>query len=193
MVLAGHEHARASVAAWLEAKVPAYLAWHLEQLGESTPAAPKAYLLDDELPDDKNLYPCILVRSTTAEEDRVVATDPTTVVDFVYKVEVVVAAQRSEFSRKTSNTSPSALSSVDRDRLSYAVRLALRAPGSFDDVTELASPIREDNGAASQMLDGKPVAAGVLSFSVVVTEEIPDLDPAPLISSVDLSVDANLP
>lgn len=193
----GHEHARRAVLEFLQSRIPAFLEVVRTQAGGDSPADPAAtsYLLADELPDDAGLYPCVVVRSTDATAGMSYAAQ----VDgepgqreFEYGVEVIVAAARREFSRTKTNDAPSVQSSVDRDRLMLAARWALMSPGDLDAVTRIARNPREETGAAAQLLDGKPVAAGTLAFSVVVIEDIPALDAADAITGGDLDVTPSL-
>lgn len=188
----GHEHARAAVRDFLASQVPTWLA-HLRTTQDvDTPVDPIVYLLDDMLPDnDPSKYPCVLVRSTAlvGVERRAVsqAGEPATL-DFDYAIEVVVACARDEFASRNASA-PGVLTSADRDRLMLAVRWALLGAGDLDERTRVMTLPSEETGTAQQTLRGNPLAAGTLSFTVRVAEEIPDLSATPLIASHDLEVD----
>lgn len=190
----GHEHARTIVRDFLAERIPLFLAFIREQQDVQTPVDPpaRAYLLDDMLPEDRALYPCVVVRSTDAPRYETVATHAdgeASVEEVEYEIEVVVAAQRREFSRAQDDSAPSVLSSVDRDRLMLAARWALKSPGTLDERTRMASYLRESTGPASQLLDGKPVAAGTITFTIAVTEQVPALALSKDIASHSLVVD----
>lgn len=189
---AGHEHARAAVLSFLEQQMPAWLGYLRAQLGVDSPVDPKAYLLDDMLPDnDPSKYPCVMVRSTalTDVERRSVSTaGEAAVLDFDYRIEVVVACARDEFVSRTAGA-PGLLTSTDRDRLMLAARWALLGAGDLGDSARVMSLPTEETGTAQQTLRGNPLAAGTLTFTVRVAEEIPDLAVAQAIASHQLVVD----
>lgn len=170
----GHEYARAQVRAHLQAKVPARLAAIKAALEATTPAAPAAYLLADRLPTDPALYPCILINSTGVPRMRsqaVYADGDSADFIVVYDLRIVVAC-------RTDVAGGDEAASVDRDRLLLAVRETLLGRANLPaDIEIVTSDMREDTGAATQDLRGRPLAAGQITFGVGTLET---LAPAPV-------------
>lgn len=177
----GHEYARAQVRAHLQARVPGRLSAIKTALNVSTPAAPAAYLLSDRLPTDPNLYPCILINSTGVPRMRsqsVYADGDSADFIVVYDLRIIVAC-------RTDVAGGDEAASVDRDRLLLAVREALLGRANLPaDIEIVTSDMREDTGAATQDLRGRPLAAGQITFGVGTLET---LAPAPVPDALEES------
>jgi hypothetical protein len=173
----GHEYARAQVKTHLAARVGPRLTAIRAALEVSTPTNPAAgsYMLADQLPVDPALYPAVVVMSTGAPRIRrqsVTASGDETDFVVVYELRVVVAC-------RTDIAGGEEAASRDRDRLLLAVREALLGRANLpDDIEMLTSELREETGAASQDLRGRPLAAGQVTFSVAVLETLAPI-PAP--------------
>lgn len=173
----GHEYARAQVKTHLAARVGPRLGAIRAALEVSTPTNPAAgsYMLADQLPVDPSLYPAVVVMSTGAPRIRrqsVTASGDETDFVVVYELRVVVAC-------RTDVAGGEEAASRDRDRLLLAVREALLGRANLpDDIEMLTSELREETGAASQDLRGRPLAAGQVTFSVAVLETLAPI-PAP--------------
>lgn len=171
----GHEYARATLRAHLQATVPGRLAAIRTTLTATTPANPAGYFLADILPTDPALYPCVVIMSTGAPAMRrqsVQASGHSSDFVVMYSLRIVVAC-------RTDTAGGDEAASRDRDRLMLAVREALLAPGSFPDDFELMTQdIAEDTGAAAQDLRGRPLAAGQITLQAGVLETLAAL-PAP--------------
>lgn len=165
----GHEYVRATVRTLLQAKVPARLTAIKTALTVSTPAAPAAYLLADRLPTDPAQYPCVLINSTGTPRMRaqsVYADGDSADFIVVYDLRVVVAC-------RTDTAGGDEAASRDRDRLLLAVREALLGRANLPDEVEIVTTdMREDTGAATQDLRGRPLSAGQLTFSVATLETL---------------------
>lgn len=174
----GHEYARAQVKTHLAATVGARLSAIRSALTVSTPANPAAgsYLLSDTLPVDPAVYPCVVVMSTGSPRIRKQSTYAAgDSADFicVYDVRVVVAC-------RTDSAGGEEAASVDRDRLLLAVRESLLGRANLPvDLEILTDDMREETGAASQDLRGRPLAAGQVTFTVAVLETLTPAAPAP--------------
>ena len=177
----GHEYARAQVRTHLQAKVPARLSAIKTALMATTPAAPAAYLLSDRLPVDPALYPCILINSTGVPRMRsqsVYADGDSADFIVVYDLRVVVAC-------RTDVAGGDEAASVDRDRLLLAVREALLGRANLPaDIEIVTTDMREDTGAATQDLRGRPLSAGQVTFAVAALES---LAPAPVPDALEES------
>lgn len=165
----GHEYARAQVKAHLQAKVPGRLAAIKAALTVTTPAAPASYLLSDRLPTDPALYPCILINSTGVPRMRsqsVYADGDSADFIVVYDLRVVVAC-------RTDVAGGDEAASRDRDRLLLAVREALLGRANLPaDIEIVTTDMREDTGAATQDLRGRPLSAGQVTFAVAALETL---------------------
>lgn len=177
----GHEHLREAIRQHLMATLPAQLAALRVRLGVSSPPDPVAYLLADTLT-VKTAYPVVLVRTMSAGPI-VDAGDG----DYVarYQVEVVAACEV-----RTSLDYEAA--SVERDRLSLAIRWALLGPSPTlpGDVTVMGATLTEDHGPAAETLAGRPLAVSATKFTAVVAEVAPDLSGVELVGDADLSMAA---
>ncbi len=177
----GHEYARAQVRAHLQAKVPARLSAIKSALTATTPSAPAAYLLSDRLPVDPAQYPCILINSTGVPRMRsqsVYADGDSADFIVVYDLRVVVAC-------RTDVAGGDEAASVDRDRLLLAVREALLGRANLPaDIEIVTTDMREDTGAATQDLRGRPLSAGQVTFAVAALES---LAPAPVPDALEES------
>lgn len=171
----GHEYARAVVRDHLQATVPTRLAAIKAGLSATTPATPAAYLLADRLPTDPALYPCILINSSGVPRMRsqsVYADGDSADFICVYDMRLVVAC-------RTDVAGGDEAASVDRDRLLLAVRESLLTRASLpEDIEIVTSDLREDTGAATQDLRGRPLAAGQVTFGVGTLETLAAI-PAP--------------
>lgn len=165
----GHEYARAQVKAHLEAKVPARLAAIRASVQATTPAPPAVYLLADRLPTDPAQYPCILINSSGSPRIRsqsVYGDGDSADFIVVYDMRLVVAC-------RTDVAGGDEAASVDRDRLMLAVREALLTRASLpEDIEIVTTDMREDTGAATQDLRGRPLAAGQITFGVGTLETL---------------------
>lgn len=165
----GHEYVRSIVRAHLQAKVPGRLSAIKSALLTATPAAPAAYLLADRLPTDPALYPCVLINSSGTPRIRaqsVYAEGDSSDFIIVYDMRLIVAC-------RTDVAGGDEAASVDRDRLLLAVREALLSRGSLpDDLEIVTTDMREDTGAATQDLRGRPLAAGQITFGVGTLETL---------------------
>lgn len=168
----GHEYVKASLASYLETAVPVRLGMLRTDLDVDTPTDPAAYSIADTLALSTE-YPVVLVRSTsapsiTAEAPRVEAQTGSYVVR--YEIEVVAACDSS-----THGSYEAAC--VDRDRLLLALRESLLSAGSIaDDMAVVTRGMTEQTGAAAETLRGSPLAAGSITLTAAVYEQ---LVPAP--------------
>jgi hypothetical protein len=183
----GHEYARAQVKSHLAATVGARLSAIRAALAVSTPHNPAAgsYLLSDQLPVDPAAYPCVVVMSSGSPRIRkqsVRAAGDAADFIVVYDLRVVVAC-------RTDVAGGEEAASVDRDRLLLAVRESLLGKANLpDDIEILTDELREETGAASQDVRGRPLAAGQITFTAAVLETLAAL-PAPdalVVSDVDV-------
>lgn len=176
----GHEYARAQVKAHLAATVgPRLTAIRSAPTPAlTTPPNPAAgsYLLSDQLPVDPALYPCVVIMSTGSPRIRkqsVYGAGDSTDFICVYDLRVVVAC-------RTDTAGGEEAASVDRDRLLLAVRESLLGRANLPaDLEILTDDMREETGAASQDLRGRPLAAGQVTFTVAVLETLTPATPAP--------------
>lgn len=171
----GHEYARAVVREHLQRTVPTRLAAIRAGLTATTPSAPAAYLLADRLPTDPAQYPCILINSSGVPRMRaqsVYADGDSADFICVYDMRLIVAC-------RTDVAGGDEAASVDRDRLLLAVREALLTRASLpEDIEIVTGDMREDTGAATQDLRGRPLAAGQITFGVGTLENLAAI-PAP--------------
>jgi hypothetical protein len=184
----GHEYARAQVKTHLAARVGPRLAAIRAALTVSTPTNPAAgsYMLADQLPIDPSMYPAVVVMSTGAPRIRrqsVTASGDQTDFVVVYDLRVVVAC-------RTDIAGGEEAASRDRDRLLLAVREALLGRANLpDDMEMLTSELREETGAASQDLRGRPLSAGQITFSVAILETLAPIPAPEAIEVSDVDVD----
>lgn len=171
----GHEYARQVVRDHLKTTVPTRLAAIKTALAATTPSAPASYILADRLPTDPALYPCVLINSSGSPRIRsqsVYADGDAADFICVYDLRLVVAC-------RTDTAGGDEEASVDRDRLLLAVREALLTRASLpDDIEIVTTDMREDTGAATQDLRGRPLAAGQITFGVGTLETLAAI-PAP--------------
>lgn len=160
----GHEDIRLAIRDHLIAVLPTQLDALRVRAEVSSPREPVAYLLSDSL-QVSTAYPVVLIRTTKL--DRLIDAGAGTFVAR-YGCEVVVACEV-----PTARAYEAA--SVDRDRLSLAVRWALLTPSSSlpAEVTLSVAGLTEDHGPAAESLAGRPLAVGVTSFAAVVAESGP--------------------
>lgn len=166
----GHEYARARIKTHLQATVPGRLAAIKASItGATTPAAPASYSLADRLPNDPNLYPAILITSTSAPsmtKQSVYAAGDTADFVVIYQMRVVVAC-------RTDVAGGDEAASVDRDRLLLAVRESLLGRANLPSDMEISTvDLAEDTGAATQDLRGRPLSAGTVTFRVALMETL---------------------
>ena len=167
----GHEYVREQIKTHLSARVGPRLAALRTALAVATPPNPPsaAYQLADQLPTDPNLYPAVVVMSTGSPRmtrQSVSADGDSTDFIVVYDLRVVVAC-------RTDIAGGDEAASRDRDRLLLAVRETLLARADLPaDVEMVVGDIREETGAASQDLRGRPLSAGQVTFSVAVLETL---------------------
>lgn len=179
----GHDYIRTVIRDHLSASVPLRLAALRQADSVDTPHDPSAasYILADGLPTDPNLYPCLVVMSTSSPTMRqVTAIGHGEAGDFVvgYTLTVVVACRVDESGSWEQASS-------DRDRLLLAVREAILAPAPLpEDVDLIRDNLTEDVGAAAQDLRGRPLAAGQVNFSATVVET---LHPLPAVAAIENS------
>lgn len=174
----GHEDVRAAIKDHLTAVLPTHLAAIRARRQVSTPANPVAYLLADSL-QAATQYPVILIRSTEVRAtqdlgDGLWATR--------YAIEIVCATEVSTAGAYVS-------ASVDRDRLSEAIRMALLTPSTTlpDELTVAHKTLTETNGPAAETLVGRPLAVGSTSVVVVAVETMPDQWTGETIDATDLT------
>lgn len=160
----GHEDVREAIKTHLVAQLPIQLAALRARRNVTSPVDPVAYLLADTL-DVRSAYPLVLVRSpdmssTRDHGDGIWVT--------AYSIEVAVAVE-------VTTAGAYAAASVDRDRLSEALRMALLTPASTlsDDVVIAHKTLTESHGPAAETLVGRPLAVGLAAFTAVVTETLP--------------------
>lgn len=180
----GHEYARSVVLSRLVEVLPTRLEGIRTALEVDTPLDPPeaAYLLADSLPTDPNLYPCVVVMSTSAptfKRQSVMADGDSADYIVHYSISVVVACRVDE-----AGAEPQA--SIDRDRLMLAVRESLMTRTDMPEDIDLdISSITEETGASAQDLRGRPLAAGQITLRVVAIETFAPLPAPDVIVGVD--------
>lgn len=169
----GHEYPRQLLADMLQSAVPERLtrirsaATTDADVPETWPPDPKSYLLADQLPMKEELYPAVVITSTTASVDSNLQAG---LGEFIYEyaltVGVAVVAPRH---------GGEARSSVGRDRIMLAVREALLLNANLaDDCFAVVRNLREETGAAVETLQSQPMSLGNVLFTVRVVEELTD-------------------
>jgi hypothetical protein len=169
----GHEYPRQLLAGMLQSAVPERLARIRSaattdaDVPETWPPDPKSYLLADQLPMKEELYPAVVITSTTASVDSNLQAG---LGEFIYEyaltVGVAVVAPRH---------GGEARSSVGRDRIMLAVREALLLNANLaDDCFAVVRNLREETGAAVETLQSQPMSLGNVLFTVRVVEELTD-------------------
>lgn len=169
----GHEYPRQLLAAMLQTAVPERLA-RIRAAATSDPDAPetwppnpKSYLLADQLPMKEELYPAVVITSTTASVDSNLQAG---LGEFIYEyaltIGVAVVAPRH---------GGESASSIGRDRIMLAVREALLLNANLAaDCFAVVRGLREETGAAVETMQSQPMSLGNLLFTVRVVEELTD-------------------
>ena len=169
----GHEYPRQLLAAMLQRAVPERLARiraaaTTDPLAPNTwPPDPKSYLLADQLPMKEELYPAVVITSTTGSVDSNLQAG---LGEFIYEyaltVGVAVVAPRH---------GGETVSSVGRDRILLAIREALLLNAHLaDDCFAVVRGLREETGAAIETLQSQPMSLGNVLFTVRVVEQLTD-------------------
>ena len=134
---------------------------------ETWPPNPKSYLLADQLPMKEELYPAVVITSTTASVDSNLQAG---LGEFIYEyaltIGVAVVAPRH---------GGESASSIGRDRIMLAVREALLLNANLAaDCFAVVRGLREETGAAVETMQSQPMSLGNLLFTVRVVEELTD-------------------
>lgn len=163
----GHEDVRRAVVAHLKTSVPVMLR---QIRSDNVPILPRAYLAQDNMPDDDRL-PAVCVASTDLLELRFTTTNKPGPVRALYSVEVacfVVATTHKADEQ----------ASIGRDRLLQAIRHSILAPRVVG-MTIDRETYRERTDPAVVDTKGRPLAQGVASFNVSADEVLPGPDGVP--------------
>lgn len=169
-LMLGHEYARKSVQSHLETHMPAMLERIRTSLNVAQPINPRSILMADVLPDDPSLYPCVLVQATELTDITPTNAGPIDT-DYLceYSVTIVCASALHVLDDFVG-------ASVNRDRMLLAARLALLAHPKLTAVAKAMVPstLSERTGQSIKDLQGRPMAIGLLEFTVQVTEALLD-------------------